>query len=779
MRWGAGYNLVILGLVAAVTACTGNVAEPGPGATPTGNSSGSGGGGGGVVGPDAGTSVAAGGDGGMIVDDNSPVEFERDIQPILLDYCVRCHGGVRQLGTPPMSLQAKETSAFALGAGTAESSLLYLRVTATDPRVRMPLGGAALPADKVSKLRRWLNMGAPWPVHWAFRARQVVDPATMTVSDASWVRTPVDRFILNRLDQARIKPSPEADPVTLIRRLSLDLTGLPPTLADVDAFTADTSATAYEKVVDRLLASPAFGERWGRHWLDQARYADSDGYEKDLPRLNAWRWRDWVVDAFNSDMPFDQFTIQQIAGDLMPAKTPLTVLGTGLHNQTLFNREDGVVAEEDRTHRTIDRAATVSNVWLGLTFQCIDCHSHAYDRVSQKEFYSFYAFFNNADEGTATVPTTSRAGDTTTTTADVMAERTSARRQTFLLTRGDYLQPDTVTGPLTPGTPAILHPLKPRGATPDRLDLANWLVDPANPVTARVIVNTIWYHLFGAGIVASIMDFGNRAALPSHPELLDWLANDFIQGGWRRKRVIKEIVLSAAYRQSSVLGGDSLAKDQQNTLFGRQNRLRLEAEPIIDAHLAASGLLSPKVGGPAVFPPLQPEVRPLIPGAYATFQWVQSTGGDLFRRGLYTFHKRAIAYPNLSVFDWPAADASVNGRTASDTALQALTTLHAAQFVTAAQAFARRIQTDKAGAPLRDQIVYAWRLAVARTPTEGEITELTGLFNDSLQLYAANTAAISMALGAYAPAGVAATTAAAWVATARAILNTDELVTRE
>jgi hypothetical protein len=707
--------------------------------------------------------------------DDVPVDFFRDIQPILGDSCVRCHGGVRELPLAPkkpLNLQSRDQAARVLGnAGDVESSLLYLRVTSTDVNARMPLGGQALSADKINKLRRWIFQGAPWPQQWSFAPVKDIDPSTISVSNEAWVKSPVDRFILNRLDKEGISPSAEADKSTLIRRLSLDLAGLPPSPQDVDAFLADTSATAYEKVVDRLLASPSFGERWARHWLDQARYADSDGYEKDSPRPNAWRWRDWVIDSMNQDQSFDQFTTEQIAGDLMPASTPLQQLATGFHRNTLFNTEGGVDPEEDRTKRIIDRVATVGQTWLGLTLFCTQCHSHPYDNIKQTEFYQFYAFFNNADEATTQVPMSSDPASTR-MTADVLRERTSGFRPTYLLVVGNFLNPDK-SKDLSGGTPAVLPPFTARGSRPDRLDLARWMVDAKNPLTPRVAVNTIWSHLFGQGIVATLDDFGARSQYPSHPELLDWLAGDFVKNGWKRKRLIKEIVMSATYRQSSVVA--DAGKDTDNVLLHRQNRMRVEAEIVSDSYLAASGLLSSKVGGPSVYPPIPAEVLDL---GYQGTSWPTSTGADRYRRGLYTFHKRTTPYPNLMVFDHPASDATISGRRRSNTPLQALTTLHDTVFVEAAQALAKRVQSEKPG-NLHDQIVLAMRLATGRSPTDAEVTEVQSLFNDLKASYTSSTQQANQIVGTYLPTGAAPADAAAWVNTARAILNLDEVITRE
>jgi Protein of unknown function (DUF1549)/Protein of unknown function (DUF1553)/Planctomycete cytochrome C len=753
--------------------------------------------------PDPGASMGTGGaapvgtdaDGGAALPaDDVPVDFFIDIQPILGDYCVRCHGGVRELPIAPktpLNLQSRERAERVLGhAGDAESSMLYLRVSATDPNIRMPLSKQALPAEKLNKLRRWIYQGAPWPQQWSFAPIKDVQPTQMTVSDEAWVRTPVDRFIMNRLDKEGIKPSPEADATTLIRRVSLDLTGLPPTPPEIDAFVADTSSIGYEKLVDRLLASPRFGERWGRHWLDLARYSDSDGYEKDRVRPNAWRWRDWVIDSFNQDQPFDQFTIEQMAGDLLPGATPLQATATGFHRNTLLNREGGTDPEEDRSKRIIDRAATVAETWLGLTMGCTQCHSHPYDNIKQKELYQLVAFFNNADDqlnGTdssdpvvdigATVQVSSTAdGQGPMVAAYVLQERAQNRRPTYLFKRGDFLNPDK-TEALVGNTPAVLPPLVARGAQADRLDLGRWLVDSKNPLTPRVTVNTMWYHLFGQGIVTSLDDFGARAQYPSHPELLDWLAGDFVKNGWKRKRVIKEIVMSATYRQSAVLRS-GVTNDPENVWLWRQNRVRVDAEIVADINLSAAGLLATKMGGPSAFPPLPPELRDLVRGAYGHFTWPDTTGADRYRRGVYTFHKRLALYPNLDVFDWPSANVTTTGRQRTNTPLQALAALHNVLFVEASQGLAQRVQVEKPG-NLQDQLIWAFRLATARAPTGDELSKLEALFTKEKNRYAADSQAAATVVGKLIPSGAAPADAAAWVATASTILNLDEVINRE
>jgi hypothetical protein len=760
----AAAALVVVCLVAGGASCSNATPRGIPGSEQAGN--------GGTIGGLGGSAGTAGATTELPAD-NEPVDFFRDIQPILGEYCVRCHGGVRELGAPPLNLQSREKAAFALGkAGVPESSILYLRVALEDPELRMPLGQPALPADKVNKLRRWIYQGAPWPTQWSFVPLASIDPSTVAVSNEGWAKTPIDRFILNRLDTLGIAPAAEASKETLIRRLSLDLVGLPPTLAEVDAFVADTAPNAYEALVDRLLASPAFGERWARHWLDQARYADSNGYQKDLTRPNAWRYRDWVVDSINADQPFDQFTTEQLAGDLLADSTALQKLATGFSRNTLKNDEMGVDPEEDRVLRVLDRTATIGTAWLGLTLGCTQCHSHPYDPIDHKEFYRLYAFFNTSDEVTATVPLTGADPAGGTLQADVMSEQTANRRSTYLFTRGNFLNPD-MSEPLQGAGPAILPPLIARGATPDRLDLAKWLVDAQNPLTARVAVNTIWYYLFGAGIVTTLEDFGSRATYPSHPKLLDWLASSFISSGFRRKALIKQLVLSATYRQSSAARPD-VTIDAENTSLYRQNRFRVEAEIIYDLYLAVAGQLSSKRGGPPVYPPLPAQ----IDISYDGVTWPTSTGEDAHRRGLYTFHQRTLLYPSLAIFDRPSAAVSQTGRSRSNTPLQALTTLHDPVFVDAGRAFAQRVQTS-GGSTLQERLIYAFRLALARPPSAQELTELEGVYNDSLATFQASPSEATAAVGAFQAEGVPVPEAAAWVNTARTLLNLDKFITRD
>ena len=867
--------------------------------------------------------------------------------------------------------------------------------------------------------------------HWSFKPPR--RPPAPEVKDRKWVRNPLDAFVLARLEEGGIQPSREADRITLIRRLSLDLTGLPPAPAEVEAFVKDQGEHAYELLVDRLLASPHFGEQWARHWLDLARYADTDGYEKDFYRPHAWRWRDWVIDSINRDQPFDEFTRDQIAGDLLRDATIEQKVATGFHRNTLLNREGGVDIEEDRCKIVVDRVSTVGAAWLGLTVGCAECHSHKYDPISQKEFYQLYAFFNSTDDrdikapllgqfagvrqkeselsaakrkyveasepdleawaariaalpdvwatprvedydlptfgannganlypqedgsflvtgmvenkthyimmlntqlkgitgirveamtdemlprlgpgwanngnfvltevsvesaslkelnklkanpivnafadysqegypisatidgittnggwavdmprlamhavdrcavyvtkedigydaGTrlkvslvqnhgnghtlgrvrvtystanretlaaqavpqrirdiAKIPAANRTLDQKVTLrryyqatfkqdsselaaytktmaespdvkgevqAQTLAER-HISRPTHVHIRGNFLD----KGPeVQPGTLSVLQPLKPRSldGPADRLDLANWLTEPANPLTARVTVNRIWMHLFGQGLVATIADFGAQGEKPSHPELLDWLATEFIKQNWSRKAIIKLIVMSSAYRQSSDTREDLLTRDAKNRLLARQNRFRLSAENARDQYLAASGLLDPKIGGSSVD--------------------VQSK-----RRGLYLKFVRAFPEYMLTTFDAPSSTQTCPMRERSNTPLQALTLLNNKLLIQCAQALGQRIVADTAGDPA-NRIRHIFQLCTARQPEEAELNELTGLFNKVKEVYYNDPKAAIEVADKFALRDLPAAAAAAYAVVARTVLNLDELITRE
>jgi hypothetical protein len=699
------------------------------------------------------------------------IDFAAEVQPILAERCSACHGGVKREGGVSFvdrrsALAEADSGLRPISPGDPEESELVRRVAAHDVGERMPPTGEPLSPEQVDVLRRWIAAGAEWPMHWSFRP--VERPPLPDVKDAAWIRSSIDHFVLARLEGEGVKPSSEADPKTLIRRLYLDLLGLPPAPAEVAAFLSDEAPGAYERLVDRLLASPHFGERWGRHWLDQARYADTDGYEVDAPRPHAWRWRDWVIRAVNDDLPFDRFTVEQLAGDLLPGAAFDQQLATAFHRQTLTNNEGGIDKEEYRVYAVMDRVHTTAVVWLGLTAGCTQCHDHPYDPLSQREFYQLFAFFNNADETELESP------DDSGVKLSVLAQRDEPRT-THVLRRGNFLTPDA-NDAIDPGTPAALPPLDQRHeeGVADRLDLARWIVGPANPLTARVAANDVWRRLFGAGLVRTPGDFGTQGERPTHPELLDWLADEYVRLGWRRKAMIRAIVMSATYRQTSRRRLELEERDPENRLLARQNRFRVEGEIVRDLALAASGGLSRKIGGPSVFPPFPQDLTKI--DFRSDLKWETSEGADRYRRGMYSFFKRTLPYPTLVTFDCPDANAAAVERQRSNTPLQALATLNNEVFVEAAQALGRRLATAEPAGD-EERIDLAWRLCLARPPTAAERARLLKLLEDYRAWYSEHERDAA-ALAGETSADAAAETAA-WIATASVLLNLDEFITRE
>ncbi len=984
-----------------------------------------------------------------------PVQFARDIQPLLAKHCLLCHGpdeaeGGLQLHAREAALVELDSGEHAIVPGKAEESELLSRITSDDPEVRMPPEGDALKPEEIAALRAWISQGAKWEVHWAYQP--LADSPPPKVNRQQAVGNDIDRYVLAKLESEKVSPSPAADRFTLIKRLSYDLTGLPPSPTEVDAFVNDPSDDAYEKLVDRLLASPHFGERWGRHWLDKARYADSDGYEKDNHRADAWRYRDWVIDAINADVPFDQFTVEQLAGDMLPNATPLQRLATAFHRQTLTNTEGGTDQEQWRVAAVMDRTETLGTVWLGLSVGCARCHSHKYDQITQREYYQLFAYFNNGDEVNTNVPkaapldaaaqakaadiraalanrrrelvksvdqwlpslrneansasnseiahhplenlsikgpdgvtfspqedgsylggganpatakytieATSAAQNVTgirievlpddslgargpgrvkhgnfvlnevrlyaageakweagdrqplvaatanhsqdgwpvanaidgvegegrngtgwavgpeygkphsatfalarpidnakghlqivlnqtygtqhtigrfrvsavtgklpgagmpddiaklaladsrdakaneqlaayfqtrdpkslelnaqlqeltkatsgeTMSVRVIGHRGSNPRKTHILRRGEFKQP---LDEVTTGTLTTLPPIRPRdgdGLT-DRLDLARWLVSGDNPLVPRVAANHVWRHLFGEGIVPTMNDFGVRGDPPSHTLLLDHLAAKLIDLGWSRKALIRYIVMSSTYRQSSRHRPDLIEVDPNNRLLHRQNRFRVEAEIVRDITLAASGLLSRKIGGPSVFPPIPASVTDLTYNS--SFKWKTSGGEDRYRRGMYTYFKRTAPHPNLITFDCPDSNVTNVQRDRSNTPIGALVTLNNETYVEAAQAMAQHVLSHD---DLSDdeKLRYALRRCIARSPGDEEVADFAKLLKTSRTWYAENSADAKLLICPRAAEAIAAEENAAWVATLRMVLNLDEFITRE
>jgi mono/diheme cytochrome c family protein len=996
---------------------------------------------------------------------STKVDFARDVQPIFEKSCQQCHGAKSQMGQLRLDSRAAAIGGGLSGKvvvpGKSAESTLYQRVAGIGEQARMPMGGQPLSAAEIALIQRWIDQGAEWPEaagvagaavakHWAYVAP--VKAALPKGSDGKWVRNAIDAFVLARLDKEGLKPSPEADKVTLLRRLSLDLTGLPPTVAEVDAFLADRSARAYEKQVERLLASPHYGEKWARQWLDAARYADSDGYEKDKSR-EVWFWRDWVINALNKDLPYDRFIVEQLAGDLLPNATQEQIVATGFLRNSMINEEGGIDPEQFRMEAMFDRMDAIGKSVLGVTIQCAQCHNHKYDPLTQEEYYRLFAFLNNSHEANVAVytpqeeqkraeifrkireietglqhrtpdwaarmaaweekvrgnqpewkvlepdiddistggqkhfqmkdgsvlaagyaPTKFKTQFTLRTsmrniravrlellndpnlpmggpgrslwgtgaltefeaeakpanekdakpvkikillaTADVnpgerqipgafwdksgkrrvtgpvgfaidksdetawgidigpgrrnqprkavfqfaepvdypggtiltvylsqrhggwnsddnqnynlgrfrlsitdaqgaeadplpaavreilaipAAKRSAAQQQavfgywrttvpefqhandeieqlwlqhpegttqlvldereetraTHMLTRGDFLKPGKT---VQPGTPAFLHTL-PEGAPANRLTFAKWLVDRKSPTTARSLVNRVWQSYFGTGIVATSEDLGKQSEAPSHPELLDWLAVEFMEKGWSQKALHRLIVTSATYRQSSRVSEDLYSKDPYNRLLARGPRFRVDAEIVRDIALAASGLLNPKVGGPSVYPPA-PEFLFQPPTSYGPKNWYEEKDADRYRRALYTFRFRSVPYPMLQAFDAPNGDMSCVRRARSNTPLQALTTLNEPLFLETARALAAKT-LQEGGKSDGEKLTYAFRRVLARQPSRTEADTLLTLLGKQRKQQAADAEQT------------------AWTIVSRVLLNLDETITKE
>lgn len=826
--------------------------------------------------------------GGPLLAEGRPVvDFVRDIRPIFAEHCLGCHGA--KIHEAALRMDARK--AFFTGGdsgkmvvpGKSGESLLIQRIVSDDEGDRMPLDADSLSKEQLALIRAWVDQGAKWPEgvsgeikHWAYVKPESPEPPTVKNSD--WVRNPIDRFVLAKLETARLPPSPPANKERLIRRVSLDLIGLPPTIAEIDAFLKDDSSEAYATVVDRLLASPRYGERWAQPWLDAARFADSNGYQRD-GRREAWAYRDWVIDALNANMPFDQFTVEQVAGDLLPDPSLSQLVATGFHRGTMANVEAGTDPEEQRVLAIFDRVNTTGTVWLGITLQCARCHEHKYDPFSQEDYYRLFAFFNNTEAEIETSKTNrnrdfigpkiklpemptkihtrarvdaefqaiKKSLETLTTelaqhqaaweteavkaeskipgeirkilmiatderdkkqtkklteyfvdsfesvkqikkrqetlkkqleelapkTTLVMSEMAEPR-ETRLFKRGEFLNP--VGEVLQPGTPPALHPLQSEGK-PNRLDFARWLIDGNNPLVARVNVNRFWAEFFGRGLVETPEDFGTQGSRPTHPQLLDWLATQFVRNGWDVKEIHRLIVTSATYRQSSHVTPELLKQDPYNARYARGPRFRLRAELIRDNALAVAGLLSKKMHGPPVFP-RQPEGVWNHVGR-ASNHWKTSQGEDLYRRGVYVYWRRTVPYPSFVNFDAPSREACVVKRTRSNTPLQALTLMNDPVFFEAAAGLARRVLSEVKEAHPEDRVRYAFRIATGRRPRDVEVRILAGRYRQELDSYQRDlSAAEKLAKQWNPPAKTSAAEYAAWLHVTNILLNLDEVITK-
>lgn len=758
----------------------------------------------------------------------SAIRFARDIQPLLSDKCFRCHGPDPKARSAGLRLDTPEGLRQAFVGGKPDKSPAFLRISHPSPGLRMPPPSShlTLKPTEIERIRQWIVQGAKWEQHWAFIAP--TRPSLPKVKDAKWGRNAIDAFVLARLEKDGIKPSPEASKETLIRRVTFDLTGLPPTPAEVDAFLADKSPDAYEKVVDRLLASPRYGERMTWEWLDVARYADTNGFQQDGTRT-MWPWRDWVLRSFNENLPYDRFLTEQIAGDLLPNATTDQIVATGFNRNHMLNGEGGRIAEESRAEYVMDRVETFGTAFLGLTIGCARCHDHKYDPITAKDYYSLAAYFNSIDESGAVdafpnanpvlpLPTPEQTAkvaalkkpfdeweaklkatpENAPDRAEVQKQRDEAKkkldaangeivrvmvlreratpRETHVYIRGAYDKPgDKVTH----ATPTVLPGL-PKDAPTNRLALARWLVSPENPLTARVAVNRHWQMLYGIGLVKTTEDFGIQGERPVHVDLLDWLATEYIRLKWDTKALLRLMVTSATYRQSSHMTPATRERDPENRLLARGPRFRLPAPMLRDQALMLSGLLVEKVGGPPV-KPYQPE-GVWEDFSYGKITYQQDHGDALYRRSLYTFWRRSVAPTEF--FDTAARRVCTVRVERTNTPLQSLTLLNDITFVEAARVLAEKMLTDTAtfGKTPEERIAAAFRRVACRRPSAAETAILAQSYRRAYGLYAGDRdAALKLVSVGERPRNATLDVAelAAYTQVASLILNLDEALTKE
>ncbi len=696
-----------------------------------------------------------------LVDVAADISIAERAHDILVSRCLRCHGGVREQGGLNLAwrdraLRARTKGPPAIIPGDAAASALLMRVTHADPELRMPAEGNALSADEISTLRAWIDAGAVYPVLWSLRPIAKEMPAAGP--DSSWNTNGIDRAVSIRLASAGIPLPPEATPEAIIRRAALDITGLPPDPALASAYVSDPCAASWERTVDGLLASPAFGERWARVWLDIARYADTKGYEKDA-RRDVWRFRDWLIDAWNTDMPYDQFTQRVLAGDLLPGATENDRIATTFHRLTLTNDEGGTDNEEFRVAAVMDRSVTTWLAWMGTSMQCVQCHAHPYDTIDHRDYYTALAYFNqtaDADRDDDS-PSLQVAWERGKTTVPVMQELPlSEQRATYVFTRGNWR---ALGEAVTPSSPACFPMV---GAQHhDRLGLAKWIMDPMNPRTARVEANRIWETIFGRGLVETLEDFGEAGARPSDSVLLDVLASRLQELGWSRKALIREIMNSRTYRMSAHPSEAALRLDPDNRLMSRAPHFRLEAETIRDQSLAVAGILDRTMHGPPVFP-YQPDGTWMV--VYSGDGWTTSEGGDRFRRAIYTFWRRSSPHPSLMTFDAVSRETCTVRRVRTNTPLAALAAMNDPTFVEASKAFAQRAIDATPGASDTERARWMLSAALIRAPRNEECARLA-------QLVAGERAATASATST-------SNELAAWSAAAATVMNLDEFLSR-
>lgn len=703
------------------------------------------------------------------------VSYNFDIRPILSDNCFACHGpdankreaGLRlDIAKEAYKALEENPTAHALVPGKPELSAVFQRISSQDTAMVMPPAGSnlRLTGREIQLIQKWIKQGAKYESHWAFVPPK--KPALPRIKQQNWARNEIDYFVLEKQEQNKLKPNPEADKERLLKRVSLDLVGLPPSLDMMDRFLADTSANAYEKIVDQLLQNPAYGEKMALHWLDVARYADSHGFQDDGYRTQ-WPWRDWVIHALNKNISYKDFITWQLAGDLMPNATKEQLLATGFNRNHKITEEGGVVDEEYRVMYVTDRSDTFGKALLGVTTECARCHDHKYDPFSQKEYYQLYSFFNNvkevglesviggpetyakkplieiSNEEVKNILTFINKQDTSRLIVSVMGDRDSLRK-THVLNRGAY---DAPGEEVQPGTPKAILPFS-NQYPPNRLGLAKWLFDKRNPLTARVYVNRVWQEFFGKGIVKTSGDFGMQGELPSHPALLDWLAVDFMNHGWDIKRLVKQLVTSATYRQSAVITPAKLKADPDNILLARAPRYRIQAEFVRDMVLSSSGLLNKTIGGPSVKPYQPPGLwEGATSGRGLLSVYKQDHGPSLYRRGMYTLIKRTVPPPSMGIFDASNRDQCEVRRLNTNTPLQALIMMNDPTVLEASRVLAAKLLQENSLA--KDKIRKAFRAIVCRQPNEKEILLLTNYYQEELKTLKMPISEKLLAVGEY------------------------------
>jgi hypothetical protein len=735
------------------------------------------------------------------------VSYNFQVRPILSDKCYACHGPDANKREAGLRLDIKEEAykalkdnpeAHAIVPGKPGLSEVYIRVSTTDTSIMMPPASSNLPTltqQEVAIIKKWIEEGAQYEPHWAFVPPQ--QPALPRVKNEAWPKNEIDRFVLSKMEEHGLSPNEEADKERLLRRIALDITGLPPTPGMIDSFVNNKAPDAYEKMIDALLQRPAYGERMAISWMDVARYADSHGYQDDNYR-SQWPWRDWVIHAFNENLPYDKFVTWQLAGDLIPNATKEQLLATGFNRNHKITEEGGVIDEEYRVEYVVDRTNTLGTAILGMTIECAKCHDHKYDPVSQKDFYELSAFFNSIQEvglestvgGHETFAKNPRmditrddlkgvlnfitSSDTAGLQVSIMKDMDTARK-TYVLSRGVY---DQHAEEVQPGTPKAIMDF-PDDLPKNRLGLSQWLFDAKNPLTARVFVNRVWQEIFGRGIVKSSNDFGMQGDLPVNPGLLDWLAVDFRENGWNIKRLVKQIYMSATYRQSSVITPEKLKADPQNIYLSYAPRIRMNAEMVRDMALASSGLLRPIIGGPSVKPYQPPGLWELATsgrGLLATYK--QDHGDKLYRRGLYTFIKRTVPPPSMMIFDASNRDQCEVKRSRTNTPLQALIMMNDPAILEASVALADQL-TQKQNKP-EAAVANAFLRIINRYPAKQEQDILLEYLHEQQAYFKANPATIEKVInvGEYKIKSAPAPAVAALARMVQVIYNMDEAITK-